>query len=287
VPGQRSAAKYVWRDRKGSILGVAGDARSIVEISPDGKQLVGDQPSALMRLEFARGVATQLTLMTGGMSPIWSRDGRYMAFYGRGGIYRKLANGAGAEELLLRANDLVFPKSWSPDGRYIIYAHVKPGAGSDVLAAPVDKQSNPLAVAQTPANEDQGQFSPDGHFVAYTSNESGVSEIYVVPFPPSPNGEKWLVSRGGGVQPRWRRDGKELLYPSPDSQMMAVEVNTEPVFQAGNPQALFQTDIVDNGIRTGPISWDIAPDGRFLIITSSSIDASLTVALNWRTGTAN
>ena len=122
--------------------------------------------------------------------------------------------------------------------------------------------------------------------MAYTSNESGVSEIYVVPFPPSPNGEKWLVSRGGGVQPRWRRDGKELFYLSPDSQMMAVEVNTEPVFQSGNPQALFQTDIVDNGIRTGPISWDIAPDGRFLIITSSSIDAALTVALNWRTGTA-
>jgi Tol biopolymer transport system component len=239
-----------------------------------------------MRLEFARSVSTRLTLMTHTQDPIWSPDGRSLAFYGGDGIYRKAANGAGGEELLLRATDLVFPKSWSPDGRYIIYAHVKPGAGSDVLAAPVDKQGNPLVVAQTPANEDQGQFSPDGHWVAYTSNESGVSEIYVVPFPPSPNGEKWMVSRGGGVQARWRRDGKELFYLSPDSQMMAVEVNTGPVFQSGNPQALFQTDIVDTGIRTGPISWDIAPDGRFLIVTSSAIDASLTVALNWRIATA-
>jgi Tol biopolymer transport system component len=128
-------------------------------------------------------------------------------------------------------------------------------------------------------------FSPDGHWIAYTSNESGVSEIYVVAFPPL-NGEKWLVSRGGGVQPRWRRDGKELFYISPDSQMMAVDVNAGPAFQSGNPHALFQTDIVDTGIRAGPISWDIAPDGRFLIITSSSIDASLTVAVNWRAGTA-
>jgi hypothetical protein len=111
-----------------------------------------------------------------------------------------------------------------------------------------------------------------------------VSEIYVVPFPPSPGGGKWLVSRGGGVQPRWRRDGKELFYISPDSKMMAAEVNTVGVFQSGEPHALFQADIVDTGIRAGPMSWDIAPDGRFLIITESSIDPSVTVVLNWRAG---
>jgi Tol biopolymer transport system component len=281
VSGPRGAARYVWRDRQGKILGDAGVARSVVEISPDGKQLVGDGRLGLFRLEFAGGVDTQVT--PAGMSPVWSPDGRYIAFYGKGGLYRKRSDGAGAEELLVGADGLVLPKSWSPDGRFILYAHVKPGAGSDFLAAPVDKQSKPLEIAAIPS---QGVFSPDGHWIAYTSNESGVSEIYVVPFPPSPNGGKWLVSRGGGVQPRWRRDGKELFYISPDSQMMAVDVNAGPAFQSGNPRALFQTQIVDTGIRTGPISWDIAPDGRFLIITSSSIDASLTVALNWRAGTA-
>ena len=90
-----------------------------------------------------------------------------------------------------------------------------------------------------------------------------------------------MVSRGGGVQPRWRRDGKELFYISPDSQMMAVDVATRQVFKSGNPHSLFQTDIVDTGIRTGPMSWDIAPDGRFLIISETSADASTTVVLNW------
>ena len=139
-------------------------------------------------------------------------------------------------------------------------------------------------MAQSPGTEDHGQFSPDGHWVAYTSNDSGLSEIYVIPFPPSAGVGKWLVSRGGGVQPRWRRDGRELFNISPDSKMMAVEVSTQAAFQSGTPQPLFQTDIVDTGIRTGPISWDLAPNGsRFLIISDPPGDvSSLTAALNWR-----
>jgi eukaryotic-like serine/threonine-protein kinase len=97
----------------------------------------------------------------------------------------------------------------------------------------------------------------------------------------------WLVSKGGGVMPRWRRDGKELFYISPDSRMMAVEVTTNSVFKSGEPHALFQTDIADTRIRTGPMSWDIAPDGRFLIISETATDASITVVLNWRAGASN
>jgi eukaryotic-like serine/threonine-protein kinase len=141
-----------------------------------------------------------------------------------------------------------------------------------------------MVLAQTQATEDQGQFSPDGHWVAYTSNESGQSEIYVIPFPPSPNGGRWVVSRAGGVMPRWRRDGKELFFISPDWKMMAVDVSTKPTFQSGAPRALFDTEMVDTGIRTGPMSWDIAADGkRFLIISDNSAGAlSLNVILNWR-----
>ncbi|SPF50981.1 Serine/threonine protein kinase [Candidatus Sulfopaludibacter sp. SbA4] len=284
VSGPRGPRQYVWRDRRGQNLGVAGEAGNVVAISPDGKQLVGDYNGNRV-LELARGLATQLSFGSGNTNPIWSSDGRYIAYAGRGGVYRKPANGAGAEELLVSANTLVAPKSWSPDGRFLLYAQIHPGTGSDLMALPLEGERKPFPVVQTPANEDQGQFSPDGHWVAYTSNESRLSEIYVIPFPPSSSGGKWLVSRGGGVQPRWRRDGKELFYISPESKMMAVEVNTQPVFQAGNPQALFLTEIVDTGIRTGPMSWDIAPDGRFLIITENAPQtSSVTVVLNWRAG---
>jgi len=286
VSGQRGGWQYVWRDRQGRNLGAFPDAGAVAMISPDGKQLVGDRGGDTWLLEFARGLATQLTFAPPrNFNPIWSPDGRYVAYDKIGvGIYRKLATGAGGEELLIRAAGLAVPKSWSPDGRFIIYAQINRGTGADLLAIPVKPDPQPFSVVQTPANEDQGQFSPDGRWVAYTSNESGVSEIYVIPFPPSSSSGKWLVSRGGGVQPRWRRNGKELFYISPDSEMMAVEVATRPVFQAGTPRPLFQTDIVDTGIRTGPLSWDIAPDGnRFLIISENPHDAtSLTVALDWR-----
>jgi eukaryotic-like serine/threonine-protein kinase len=290
VSGPRAGSQYVWRDRHGGYLGTAGRAGGVVCISPDGKRLVGDLNSTRV-LDLASGVATDLMAVgPGNTNPIWSPDGRYVAINsGRlgWGVYRKPSSGAGQWEPLTLTKGLTAPKSWSSDGHFIIYAEVRPGTGADLMAIPAEPNAKSFVLAQTQGTEDQGQFSPDGKWVAYTSNESGLSEIYVIPFPPSPNGGRWLVSKGGGVMPRWRHDGKELFYISPDSQMMAVDVATEPVFTSGNPEALFQTDIVDTGIRTGPMSWDIAPDGRFLIISETSIDAAVTVLLNWRAAESN
>jgi hypothetical protein len=289
VTGQQGDLQFVWRNREGKVLGSYPGAGGVAMISPDGKSLAFDRRGDTWVMEFARGVANRLTFGPENHNPIWSPDGRYVAYAKVGaGIYRKPATGAGNEELLLPSMSLAVPKSWSPDGNLIVYAQINPGTGADLMAMPVNGDRKPLPVVQTDATEDQGQFSPDGHWLAYTSNESGQAEIYVIPFPPVP-GAKWLVSRGGGVQPRWRRDGSELFYISSDSKMTSVEVTTRPAFQSGTPHPLFPSEIVDTGIRTGPMSWDIAPDGnRFLIISPNTSDTSaLTVTLNWRPDAAN
>lgn len=284
VSGQQSNWQFVWRDRDGRHLGSYPNAGGVAMISPDGKKLAYDYSGETYVMELARGVATPLTFGPENTNPAWSPDGRYIAYDKVGvGLFRKLASGAGEEELLVPAKNLAVPKSWSPDGNTLVYTQINPGSGADLMAVPVNGDRKPFPVVQTAATEDQGQFSPDGHWLAYTSNESGQAEVYVIPFPPS-RGSKWLVSRGGGAQPRWRRDGKELFYISADSQMMSVEVSTRSTFQSGTPHPLFQSEIVDTGIRTGPISWDLALDGkRFLIVTPNPSETStLTVVLNWR-----
>lgn len=286
VSGELSKRRYVWRDREGKDLGTIGDAGGVVMISPDGKRLVGDPGASTIEVQnLGSSESRRLTMGTEhGNNPVWSSDGRYVVYSSFGGLYRIATDGGTRPDLLLRTKTPAFAKSWSSDGHYLIYAQVTPGIGADLFALPIGQpHAQPMPLWQTPATSGQGEFSPDGRWVAITSNESGQSEIYVIPFPPTANEKKWAVSTGGGVMPRWRRDGKELFYISPDWKMMAVDVDTQPTFRSGNPRALFDTEMVDTGIRNGPMSWDIAPDGkRFLIITDKTQEtSSLNVILNW------
>ena len=134
--------------------------------------------------------------------------------------------------------------------------------------------------------QSQARFSPDGRYIAYTSDESGKNEVYVQPFP-QPSGGKWPVSKGGGNQPQWRRDGKELFYISADSKMMAVDVNTTPVFSNGNPRALFAAPIWGGGTSHNVTRYGVTPDGRKFLINTLAADAAapaspITVVLNWQ-----
>jgi eukaryotic-like serine/threonine-protein kinase len=145
--------------------------------------------------------------------------------------------------------------------------------------------AKPFPILATPFAEGQGRFSPDGRWIAYVSTESGSTEVYVRPFSPdagaSASGPKWLISKGSGLLPRWRADGKQLLYVTQNGfDVMAVDIDTRHGFQAGAPRRLFTLASVAGG-------WDIAPDAkRFLFVASPSggRTAPFTVVLNWQAG---
>ena len=158
--------------------------------------------------------------------------------------------------------------------------------GSLPLAGDGTPSGTATPFANTAFSEEQGRFSPDTRWIAYASDESGRSEIYIQPFPAPPNGgSKTPISRDGGSQPRWRRDGKELFYSSPDGKLMAVDVTEGPIFKASAPRTLFQVPVAQIGHNEGGLQvlgWDVAPDGkRLLIDTATRSSEPVTVVLNW------
>jgi hypothetical protein len=177
------------------------------------------------------------------------------------------------------------PTDWSPDGRFLLYTTGDPKTGSDIWALPLDGDRKPFLVVQTNFNEREGQFSPDGKWIAYESNESGRYEIYVQPFP-GPGG-KVQVSASGGAQVRWRRDGKELFYIALDNRLMAVPIQLASNAQTigtGAASSLFVTRV--GGAVSFPFKqqYDVSPDGqRFLMNTvTDEAAAPITVILNWK-----
>ena len=279
-----------WFDRQGNALGAAADPGVIqdLELAPDGNRLAMDLVAAGLQnpdiwlMDFTRGVPTRLTFTsTVERWPIWSPDGTRLIFVsirdGRQDLYQKAASGAGNESLLLESSGgVTTPTSWSSDGRFVLYA-----SSGDILVLPMEPAGKPFAFLQTDFAETQARFSPDGKWIVYVSNESTRPEVYlrafVTPDDPSstdPTFGYWPVSRSGGNQPRWRRDGKQIYYRSPDNTIMAVDVNLDGELQLGVPQPLFSAP---------PGPFDVSADGeRFLIgVTASEDAAPLTVVVNW------
>jgi serine/threonine protein kinase len=290
--------ELTWYDRAGKVLDHAGvpTGRDELELSPDGTRVaegrVDDRGTwGVWMLDLARGVNTRLSFEAGGGSATWSPDGTEIVYAPGGGqsadLYRKPANGAGQGEVILHSEGIKTPDDWSRDGRFVIYMQREKNAGTDLWVLPLQGDRKPVPYLVTPFNEAQAKFSPDGHWVVYTSNESGTKEVYVQPFPVSTGG-KWAVSNGGGSQPRWSRDGKELFYFAPDSTLMDVSVTTTGgTFQPGAPKPLFRAAILGGtgGAPGVAWRWDITPDGkRFLMNTSleEATAAPVTVVLNWQ-----
>jgi hypothetical protein len=174
---------------------------------------------------------------------------------------------------------------WSLDGRFILFHSIDPELSHDLWALPLDGDKTPFPVVRTRFVEPYGQFSPDGRWVAYQSNESGRAEVYVQPFPGP--GARIPISTHGGAQMRWRRDGKELFYLALDGRLMAVPIRPGPhaALEPGEPVPLFAARVGEGPLQSGyNPSYDISPDGqRFLMrpITADAHVPAITVILNW------
>jgi eukaryotic-like serine/threonine-protein kinase len=188
---------------------------------------------------------------------------------------------------LLNASHPVVANDWSRDEHFLLYEDRDPKTNWDLWVLPDPAGSpgarKPSVFLNSMFSEADGKFSPDGRFVAYVSDESGRTEVYVSTFP-DPKGGRWAISSGGGFQPRWRSDGRELLYFRPDGTLMSVDVTLNPSFKAGAPRALFQAPIIAGGGQTSTHRWDMTPDGKRFLINTVPGDASapLTVVLNWQ-----
>ena len=283
-------SRLAWYDRTGKQVASVGDVASYgdLELASDGKhasvslQVTGSRDIWLYDLE--RGLRSRFTFDSPAETEsIWSPDGNHVIFSstrkGAYDLYQKPSTGAGAEEILFEDKTNKYPVSWFPDGRSILFRGVSGSTGNDLFVLPLTGDRKPIPFMNTQFSENFGQFSPDGRWIVYSSNESGRIEVYVAPFP-GPGG-KWQVSTAGGDFPRWRRDGAEIFFLSADYKLMAATVNGRGSdFQVGAVKPLFQAHPVV-GFR---YPYAVSPDGqRFLINTLPELSASspLTAVLNW------
>lgn len=290
--GSGSVSRLAWLSREGKQISALGEQLPYFapRLSTDGLRLavVIEEPSVNIWLyELPRGVNTRFTTGSGpDTSPVWSPDGSRIVFAsarkGPFDLYQKPASGSGNEELLLHSAASKIPTDWSADGRYIAFEQGDPKGNTrtDIWMLPMFGDRKPFPFVETQFDERGAQFSPDGRWIAYTSDESGQDEIYVAPFPGP--GSKWRISTAGGEEPKWRRDGKELFFLAGDKKLMAAQVKGNgSTFEIGVVRPLFQI----HGRKIGGAStvYDVSADGqRFLVNTLAEENPSpLTLVVNW------
>jgi Tol biopolymer transport system component len=290
--GEILGSNLLWRDRAGKQTSALGDSAGYMDlsISRDRQKVAvsvldsSAGPPDIWIYEVSRGLRSRFTFDPGADRwPIWSPDGTRVVFSsnrrGQFNLYIKSYAGAAIEELLLETDREQIPTDWSPDGRYLLFAtRGDPKTQADVWGLPLFGDRKPIPVLQTPFREHDAVFSPDGRWIAYTSDESGRDEVYVTPFPGP--GRKWQVSTSGGVLPRWPGIGREVFFDGPGERIMAAEVKADgATFQVGRTQPLFEI----RPQRPGSF-FDVTPDGqRFLVNTAAQSQTStpMTLVVNW------
>jgi hypothetical protein len=288
-----------WHDRSGAPTGsqTAPAQYTSPRLAPDQKNVVVAMTDAataepdLWVLGLARGTTSRLTSDPGtDWFPVWSADGGRLLFWsnqsGSYALFQKAVGGGPEEpvtEGVVRAIN-TYPSDISGDGRFLLSVQVTP-RGYDLSVLTLTGERKTSTFLSTPFNEVQGRFSPNTRWVAYASDESGTFQVYVRPFPAASG--QTQISIAGGMQPEWRRDGKELFYISTDGKLTAVPVTTDgPMFSVGAPHALFDVEVAEPN-PPYPTDYAVTADGqRFLVntVVDQPTHPALTVILNWTAG---
>jgi Tol biopolymer transport system component len=287
-------SQLVWFDRAGKRVGQLGAPanQDMPTLSPDGTRVAvrrGLEPPGhddIWILNVATGAESRFTFDSGNFNPVWSPDGRTVAFGSQrhepagllNGVFRRMSSGVGDVETLVRGRLSTNPTDWSRDGKFVIYVDQDPTTQMDIWALPLTGDRRPIALVRTAGADTLGQLSPDGRWLAYASSASGRTEVYVQAFPVARG--KWQISTSGGTQPRWRRDGRELFYLTAGGELMAVPVKPGiESIETGIPVPLFA---MPPGFGED-FTYDAAADGRRFLVNTIVSDTSqpIVVVLNW------
>ena len=298
--------QLLWFNREGRQLGEAGPVENYgnVDISPKGDRAAVDMfvnnSRSIWVVDLQRSVAQPVTANPIGAdwTASWSPDGSRLAYAssradaaGVTKIYEKSSTGAGVETVLPSGDVSSIPVHWSSDGKYIVFSRLRQAGNTssyDTWLLPLFGDHKPAPLLESGSDKFQARVSPNSQLVAYSTNESGLYQIVVQTFPDT-SGGKWQISAAGGIEPKWRRDGRELYYLSLDGKMMSVSIEGPP-FNAGRPVELFQTPLAVNRAQpTRDRRYDVAPDGRFLMVVPSAAGPATpySVVVNWTAAMAD
>ena len=290
--GSSVRRRLAWVDRAGTRQPINAPARTYLlpRISPDGSRVVidiRDEESDLWSWDFARQTLSRLTTDPGyDGNPVWIPNSQRLVFSsgraGQSNVYSMAADGSGNVERLTESPNAEAPSSATPDGAHVVVRRDTPTTGQDLVLLSLDPSHAVTPLLESKFNERNGEVSPNGKWLAYDSNESGRYEVFVRPFPNTAGG-RWPISSGGGSQPAWTRDGRELIYSGTDNRLMGTTITDQGTFSAGPPHVVAD---VRRFVGVLARAYDISPDGkRFLIVEEgddvSASGANIIVVLNW------